>query len=60
MLEGDTAVIELRATPSLALDGATLGIPAVSHQVVEPANLKALTPKDAADIGRSGSCEVDI
>jgi len=60
VLEGDTAVIELRATPSLALDGVTLTIPAVSHQVVAPAHLRSLTPKDASDIGRSGACEIDV
>ena len=60
VLEGDTAVIELGAAPTLALDGLTLGIPAVSHQMVEPANLKAMTAKDVRDIGSSGSCEIDV
>jgi hypothetical protein len=60
VLEGDTAVIELRAAPALALDGITLGVPAVSHQLVEPAHLKSLTPKDVSDIGRSGGCEIDV
>ncbi len=60
VVEGDVVMLELHAPTSASLAGVSLTLPAVSHQVVPPANLRALTQKDISDIGRSGACEIDV
>ena len=60
VLEGDTATIELHAGAGVALENVVVGLPRVSHHVVGGAGLQKLSVKNAADIGRAGSCEIDL
>jgi len=60
VLEGDTAIIELHAGREVALENVVVGLPRVSHQVVGAAGLHRLSVKNAADIGRAESCEIDL
>ena len=60
VLEGDTATIEVHAPAGAILDAIVVGIPRISHHVVESASLQKLTAKRAADIGKAASCEIDL
>jgi len=60
VLRGDTAVIELHAPAAAQLAGVALTLTKVSHQVVDPSELKSLSQKTVDDIGSSGACNIDV
>ncbi|HEY1326870.1 MAG TPA: trypsin-like peptidase domain-containing protein [Casimicrobiaceae bacterium] len=60
VVRGDTAVIELHAPADAVLAGTALTLTRVSHQAVDPARLKSMSAKDVSDIGRSGTCNIDV
>jgi hypothetical protein len=58
-LEGSTATIEFAAPADAKLEGVTLTIPRLSHQLAAGAALRNPT-KDVRDIGSSDTCEIDL
>lgn len=58
LLDGDTAVVELAVPQGVALAGAAIRLPMLSHLLVASANLKQKDPLSL--IGSSQSCEVDV
>jgi len=60
VLSGDRATIEVSAEAGTRVTGTVLGVVAVSHQVVAPAQLRKLGAKDLTQIGAAGSCEIDL
>ena len=65
VLEGDVATIEFRAGPGAVLDGVTLELPRIAHQVVPTAELRtlsrnSLSAKTRSEIGLAQSCNIDV
>lgn len=60
VIDGDRAAIEIEASPEASLAGAVLELARVSHLVVGPAASAADAAKRLQDIGRSGSCNVNV
>lgn len=60
VLDGDTATVELHLDAGALPGDAALVIERVSHLVVGPSGYGTLSPKDASDIGASGSCNIDV
>ena len=59
VIDGERAAIEIEAEPGASLAGVSLAIVRVSHLVVSPMASKAQEAKVLADIGDSGSCNLD-
>jgi lysyl endopeptidase len=59
VLSGDTATIEFQAAAGAELDGVTLTLTRVSHQVVPVGELPSPSIKTLSDIGRAQSCNID-
>ena len=60
VLEGDTATIEFHAAAGASFDGQVLTLGPVSHLVIAGDDLRQIDAKRAADIGDSGSCNIDL
>ncbi len=60
VLEGDTATIELHAGAGASFDGLVLALGPLSHLVIAGDDLRQIDAKRAADIGDSGSCNIDV
>ncbi len=60
VLEGDTATIEIYRPADVAAGALQFRLLRVSHLVVAGEGLRAISPKDVADIGTSQSCEIDV
>jgi lysyl endopeptidase len=60
VLEGDIATLELHADAGVRVPNVPLAIARVSHQVVAPASLDKVDAKAVLDIGKAGSCEIDV
>ncbi len=65
VLEGEVATIDLHAGPGADIDGVTLDMPRIAHQVVSTAELRVLAqnslpPKTASEIGLAQSCNIDV
>lgn len=60
IIEGTTAIIEIEAGAGIALAGKRLALPRVSHLTIAGADLAPDRPKRTQDIGRAGSCNIDI
>lgn len=60
VLEGDVATIELRAGAGVQVDGLTLMLPRVAHQVAGNAELRSLSARTVSEIGQAQSCNIDV
>lgn len=60
VLEGATATLEIQLPAGVAPNTVQLALSRVSHLAVAGERLRKLSPRDAADIGLAGSCEIDI
>jgi hypothetical protein len=60
VLEGDTATIEVHAGAGASFDGLVLALGPLSHLVIAGDDLRQIDAKRAADIGDSGSCNIDL
>ena len=60
VLEGDVATIEFHAGRGVTLDGLTLALSQVAHQVVGNAELRSLSSRTASEIGQAQSCNIDV
>ena len=58
VLDGDSATLEIYLPPGVSPASVELGIPKISHLVSAGAALVKSEP--SSDIGRAGSCEIDI
>ena len=57
VLEGDTGTVELRLMPGVDAAQFAVTLETLSHLIASPSNMGQ---KDIAQIGRSGSCNIDI
>ncbi|MEO8485995.1 MAG: hypothetical protein ABI585_06605 [Betaproteobacteria bacterium] len=60
VIDGERVAIEIEAAAGVALKGATLEIARVSHLVVGASSSRKDEAKILADIGDSGSCNIDF
>jgi len=60
VIDGERAAIEIEAEKGATLAGVTLEIARVSHLVVGPMATRADEAKILADIGDSGSCNINV
>jgi lysyl endopeptidase len=60
VLDGDVATIEVHLDAGAPVPDAALTLSRVAHQVVAPSSLDKLDLKAVQDIGKSGSCEIDV
>ncbi len=60
VLDGSTATIEIHAPPGVARERIAVRLTRVSHLAVAGAGLKFADPKRVTEIGRAGSCEIDV
>jgi lysyl endopeptidase len=58
LLDGDTGVVELSLPQGVSFDGATIGLPMLSHLSLNSASLKQADPLH--NIGQSAACEIDV
>ncbi|HVF63256.1 MAG TPA: serine protease [Casimicrobiaceae bacterium] len=60
VLEGDTAIIEVAALAGASFSDLSVDIGPISHLVVAGSALHTVDAKRVSDIGRAGSCNIDI
>lgn len=60
VLDGDVAHLEFHVDAGVAIPGAALTVAKVSHQVVAPATIGKMSAKAVEDIGKAGSCNIDV
>ena len=60
VLEGDVATIEIHAGAGVPVDGVTLMLPRVAHQVVGSAGMRSMSARSASEIGLAQSCNIDV
>ena len=60
VLEGSSVFLELELAAGASTAGKTLGVPQISHLILAGADLGPDRLKRASDIGRAGSCNIDI
>jgi lysyl endopeptidase len=60
VLDGDAATLEIQLDAGVRVPSASLIVARISHQVVAPVSLRKLDAKAVADIGTSGSCNIDV
>lgn len=60
VLEGSSAIIDIELSAGASLAGKMLTVPRISHLTITGADLAPDRLKRTGDIGRSGSCNIDI
>jgi lysyl endopeptidase len=60
VLEGDVAIIEIHAGAGVPVDGVTLMLPRVAHQVVGSAEMRSMSARSVSEIGLAQSCNIDV